>query len=263
MKKFLAFALAVLLVALSLSCIGCDTKKENVLTVYTEAGFPPYEFIYHNQLVGVDIAIMEKVAEKMGAKLEITDVDFNTIVGAVQSGKVDCGAAGITISDERKESVDFSIPYSSTEQYVLVSAENTAIHSLEDMKGKQIGVQNGTTSDLLIGNLISDGTLSDATLIPYNTPALAAAALDKIDAVVTDKLTAQIITKNNAKVKAFPLVHADGSTVCDVEEYGICVQKGNSELLAVINEVLTEIMNDGTLDAWIEQYSAMASESDG
>lgn len=260
MKKIVSILLAALLLLLSFTCLGCNAEKKGVLTVYTEAGFPPYEFIYNNKLVGVDIAIMEKVAEKMGVELEITDVDFNSIIGAVQSGKVDCGAAGITINAERLESVDFSIPYSSTEQYVIVSASNTSIATLEDLDGKKIGVQNGTTSDLLVDGLIKDGTIAGATLTPYNTPALAAAALDKIDAVVTDKLTAQIITQNSNTVKAFPLVRADGSAVAEVEEYGIAVGKGNSELVAVINEVLTEIMSDGTLDAWIEQYSAMATE---
>lgn len=259
MKKILSIVLVVLMLATTLSMFGCG-EKADTLTVYTEAGFAPYEFIYNGEIVGVDIAIMEAVAAELGKELVVTDVAFDTICTSVQNGKADAGAAGITIRPDRAEQVDFSIPYSSTEQYVIVKADNATIANLDDLKDKKIGVQQGTTSDMLIEGLITDGTLGAATLIPYTSPAVAAASMNKQDAVVTDKLTAQLIVANDSSLKAFALVKADGAPVSEVEEYGICVQKGNTELIEVINKVLTDLMANGTLDKWIEEYSAKAQE---
>ena len=269
MKKILSIALAAILLFGSIGLFGCekkttldDIKKNGKLIVYTEAGFPPYEFVSNNKLVGVDIAIMEKVAEKLGVTLEIQDVNFDSIIGAVQSGKANVGIAGITINAERSESVNFSIPYSSTEQYMIVAQDNNDITCVEDLAGKEVGVQNGTTSDLLVESLISDGSMSGAKVTPYNTPAMAAAAIGKIDAVVTDKLTAQIVCSGNAGLKAFPLVYKNGSVCGDVEQYGVAVTKGSDELLALINEVLNELLADGSIDKWVVEYSALA-QSDG
>ncbi len=268
MKKWISLFIIAAMLLTGLAFTGCSKKKSGldkikeagVLNVYTEAGFAPYEFIYNNELVGVDIAIMQAVADKIGVKLNVTDVDFNSIIAAVQTGKTDCGAAGITINAERLESVDFSKAYSSTAQYLIVAEDNNEITDVSGLAGKNVGVQNGTTSDLLVDSLIKDGTLTDTTLTPYTTAPLAAAAIGKIDAVVTDKLTAEIIVSNNAGLKAMPLVKADGTPVSEIEEYGIAVPKGNPELLAVINEVLDELSANGKLDAWIAEYSEKATE---
>lgn len=269
MKKILSLALAAVMLFSVLTMFGCGSKKTGldaikdagVLRVYTEAGFAPYEFTYTGgEIVGVDIEIMKAVADKIGVKLEVQDTNFDAIIGAVQSGKVDCGAAGITITPERQESVDFSIPYTQTEQYVIVAADNTTINYVEDLAGKNIGVQNGTTSDILVEGLIASGKLAGADLTSYNTPAVAAASIGKIDAVVTDKLTAEIIYNNNNGYKVFPLVNSDGTSVAEVEKYGICVAKGNDELLAVINEVLQELVDSGKISQWEQEYSEKATE---
>ncbi|MBR2965084.1 MAG: transporter substrate-binding domain-containing protein [Clostridia bacterium] len=257
MKKIISLILAVVL------CFGCAAAlascggTSNKLVVYTEAGFAPYEFFYNNEIVGVDIKIMEAVAAKLGKELVIEDVAFDSIIGAVKSGKANAGAAGITITAERAEEVDFSIPYSSTEQYVIVKADNTAITNLETLKGNRVGVQQGTTSDFLVSELIEDGSLAGSELTPYDAPAIAAAALGtKIDAVVTDKLTAQVIVdSSNGAYKTFKFTKADGSDVAEVEEYGIAVQKGNAELLAAINEVLEGLIADGSIAKWEKEYN--------
>ena len=258
MKKILSLVLAL---ALIICCFaGCGAKKDT-LTVYTEAGFAPYEFVYNNEIVGVDIEIVKAVAEELGKELVVKDVKFDTIVGAVKSGKADIGAAGITINDERKEEVAFSIPYSSTEQYVIVKADNTTIANLDNLKGIKIGIQNGTTSDFMIDGLIKDNTLAGSTIVPYDAPALAAAALgSKVEAVVTDKLTAQIIVDgSNGAYKTFKLVKADGSDAAEVEEYGICVSKENTELLKAINEVLQGLLDDGSVAKWEKDFNAKAA----
>ena len=260
MKKILSLVLVVLMLASVLCIAGCGGKDDNTLVVYTEAGFAPYEFIYNNEIVGVDIAIMNAVAEEMGKTLVITDVAFDTICTSVQSGKADIGAAGITIRPDRAEQVDFSIPYSSTEQYVIVPVANDTIKTLEDLKDKKIGIQNGTTSDMLVADLIAAGELGSAEIVPYTSPAVAAASMNKQDAVVTDKLTAQLIVANDSNLKALALVKADGTPAAEVEEYGIAVQKGNAELLEAVNKVLTELIANGTIDKWVEEYSAKAQE---
>ena len=263
MKKIVSLLLAVALLCGCVAMLGsCGGDEKNELVIYTEAGFAPYEFVYENKIVGVDIKIMEAVAAKLGKTLVVEDVAFDSIIGAVKSGKADAGAAGITITGERAEEVDFSIPYSSTEQYVIVKADNTTITNLETMKGKNVGVQQGTTSDFLVSELISEGGLAGSTLTPYEAPALAAAALGtKIDAVVTDKLTAEVIVaSSNGAYKTFKFTKADGSDVAEVEEYGIAVAKGNAELLATINEVLTELLANGSIAAWEKEYNDLYSQ---
>ena len=266
MKKIISLVLVAAALVLCLASCGASyktadqIKSEGKLVVFTEAGFAPYEFVSDNKIVGVDIAIMQAVADKLGVELVVTDVAFDTICAAVKSGKADVGAAGITIRDDRKESVDFSIPYSSTEQYVVVDKTNYIIKTLEDLKGKKIGVQQGTTSDFLVEDLISNGTLEGSYLTPYDAPAVAAASIGKIDAVVTDKLTAQIIESTNSNLKAFKLVKADGSDVAEVEEYGIAVSKGNESLLKVINETLEELLANGSIDKWVQEYTELANK---
>ncbi len=266
MKKTLSLILAALMLVSLFAFTGCgkkqtldSIKESGKLTVYTEAGFAPYEFMYENKIVGVDIEIMTKVAEKIGVELDIQDVNFNTICGAVKSGKCAVGAAGITINEERAQDVDFTVPYASTEQYVVLAVDNDTIKTVEDLKGKQIGVQEGTTSDLLINGLVTDGTLAGSTVTGYTAPAVAAASIGKIDAVVTDKLTAETIVANNeGKYQTFKLVKADGSDAAEVEQYGFAVAKGNEELLAVINEVVEELLKDGSIDKWTQEYTELA-----
>lgn len=272
MKKTLSLILAAIMIVATFALTGCssktktldDIKKSGKLVVYTEAGFAPYEFIYNNEIVGVDIEIMKAVAEKIGVKLEVTNVLFDTICTSVKSGKADVGAAGITITPDRQKTVDFSNAYSSTEQYIIVPADNDTVKSVEDLKGKKIGVQQGTTSDISVNKLITDKVLEGSSVITYDTPALAAASLpNKVDAVVTDKLTAQLIVKSNSNLKTFKLADKDGKDVCEVENYGIAVTKGSEELLAVINETIKELLDNGSIAKWTEDYSALVDADEG
>ena len=183
-----------------------------VITVYTESGFAPFEFISNGNIIGVDIAIMNEVAVKMGKKVDVKDVGFDTIPTCVSTSQGDAvGAAGLTINDERKEVVDFSnIYYSST--LVVVSAEKTAISSVKDLSGLKVGVQKGTSGDLIIsaaktstgyqyvtendaGDEVTVTVKVDAstTVSQYEQYALALADLKagRIDAILMDKLPAQ------------------------------------------------------------------------
>ncbi len=277
MKKTLILLLALLMIVSLSALAGCGKKTDQSLAgikeagklvVYTEAGFAPFEFVANGKVVGVDIAICEEIAKALDVELEIKDVAFNTILGAIESGKCALGAAGITITDERKEQVDFSIPYTTSKQYVVVKTDSP-INSYADLSGKKIGVQLGTSSDFLISDAIN-GTEDDdgnhvkgdfegsgATVSTYANPNLAAVNLEgnKLDAVVTDKLPAEMIVANsNGAYRCFEVVFADGSLTDEV--YGLCVAKGNTELLEEVNKVLNNLIETGKIDEFIVYYSS-------
>ena len=184
---------------------GSATDK---ITVYTESGFAPFEFLYEGKVVGVDIAIMSQVAVNMGKTIEIKDIAFDTIPTAVKTASgLAVGAAGMTINEERAAEVDFSsIYYSST--LVVVSAKDKSFDSVKDLAGLKVGVQEGTSGDLIIsaaktadGHVYEDGDGETVTVKidastevkQYKQYALALADLKngRIDAILMDKLPAQ------------------------------------------------------------------------
>ncbi|MBR3839264.1 MAG: transporter substrate-binding domain-containing protein [Clostridia bacterium] len=281
MKKIIA---VVLCVVLALACVGMTScgdaadkqsvdaiKKAGKLTMYTNAEFPPFEYMDGTEVKGVDVDIAQAIADKLGVKLEIHNVKFDTIIGSIQSGKGSIGAAGITVIEERKESVDFSIEYTTSKQYIIVAADST-VAKIEDLAGMKIGVQLGTTGDFIITDEINGyedgdgkavkGVLQDtgASVTTYNSAADAAIALNsgKIQAVVIDKLPAEIIAGNYENLKAIELVYADGSNT--EESYAICVAKGNESLLKVINEVIEELKANGKIDEFVIKHTGAASE---
>lgn len=279
MKKIIA---AVLCLVLVLACVGMTScksaaekqsvdaiKKAGVLTMYTNAEFPPFEYMKGTEVKGVDVDIAQAIADKLGVKLEIKNVKFDTIIGSIQSGKGSIGAAGITVTEERKESVDFSIEYTTSKQYIIVPTDST-VAKIEDLAGMKIGVQLGTTGDFIITDEINGyesdgeqqkGVLQDtgASVVTYNSAADAAIALNsgKIGAVVIDKLPAEIVAGNYDNLKAIELVYADGSNT--EESYAICVAKGNESLLKVINEVIEELKASGKIDEFIITHTGAAS----
>ncbi len=274
MKKILSLILAVLMLTAVFASCGAKKgqtldaiKESGELIVYTEAGFAPFEFVYNNEVVGVDIAICEEIAKEIGVELVVQDVAFNTILGAIESGKAAIGAAGITITEERAQQVDFSIPYTTSKQYIIVKTDS-AIASYADLAGKKIGVQLGTSSDFIITDAINgyeddngnhvagDFEGTGATVSTYANPNLAAVNLegDKLDAVVTDQLPAELIVNNsNGAYKCFELIYEDGSLTD--ETYGLCVAKGNTELLEVVNKVLENLIETGKIEDYIIYYS--------
>lgn len=275
MKKIIA---VVLCLVLALACVGMTScgdaadkqsvdaiKEAGKLTMYTNAEFPPFEYMEGTEVKGVDVDIAQAIADKLGVKLEIHNVKFDTIIGSIQSGKGSIGAAGITVTDERKESVDFSIEYTTSKQYIIVPADST-VAKIEDLAGMSIGVQLGTTGDFIITDEINGteegkGVLQDtgASVTTYNSAADAAIALNsgKIQAVVIDKLPAEIVAGNYENLKAIELVYADGSNT--EESYAICVAKGNESLLKVINEVIEELKANGKIDEFVIKHTGAAS----
>lgn len=185
--------------SVTLTFANLEDNTGDTLQVYTNAEFPPFDFRdEQNKVVGVDMYIMELVAEELNMKVNFNDIAFDAVIGKVAIEDNAIGASGITISDERKEEVDFSNAYFSTVQSII-SKDTEKFSTLEDLKGKKIGVQKGTTGWLLIDEAIKSGVLKDtgAEVITYDSGAVAYTALKagKCDAVVIDKLPANKLVK--------------------------------------------------------------------
>jgi polar amino acid transport system substrate-binding protein len=256
MKKI--FTLCLCLVAL-FAIASC--QKEEQLIVYTEAGFAPFEYISGNEIVGVDVDIMNKVGEKLGKKVVFKNVSFDIIVDTVSQGKLtNVGAAGLSITPERQEKVDFSKVYYQANLYVIYNKNagvaskemtdgNTGVYwsSLQTSKG--IGVQGGTTADFFLSDEVAKGgSLEGIKKTDFQDLGVAVSAIgNSIDYVIIDELPAKQLVKGNPNLECLPLYYEGGEGEQDelaFDEYAICVTKGQEDLLAAINEVLTELLEE-------------------
>ena len=229
-------------------------KANGVITMLTNAAFPPFEYLADELdangkpvVIGVDADIAAEIAADLGVKLEIVDMDFDSIVLAVQQGKGDFGAAGMTVRPDREEMVNFTIKYVKSAQYVLVQAGNTTITTAEDLKGKTIGVQMGTT-----GDFYASDEIEGATVVPYNDAVTASLDLanGRIDAVITDELPAKNIAASNDKLTILDLVLTE-------EEYAIAIAKEKTDLLEAVNKTLTRLIEEGKIDSFINQHMGL------
>ena len=247
-KKLLSL---VLVAAMALSVVACGGKKEEaapaaegkeVLVMATNAEFPPYEFYEGQEIVGIDAEIAAAIAEKLGYELKIEDMAFDSIIAAVSSGKADFGLAGMTVTEDRLTSVNFSDTYATATQVVIVT-EDSPITGVADLDGKKIGVQLGTTGDIYAGDI------ADATIERYNKGFEAVQALTqgKIDAVIIDNEPAKVFVAENEGTK---ILEEDFA----VEEYAMAIAKENIELLEKVNVALAELTEDGTLQAIVDKY---------
>ena len=219
------------------------TVTEGILTMGTNAAFPPYEYYEGDAIVGIDAEIAQAIAEKLGLSLEIVDMDFNSIITAVQSGKVDVGIAGMTVDPDRLENVDFTDSYATGVQVVIVP-EDSEIASVDDLEGKLIGTQEGTT-----GWQYCSEDYGDDMVIPYPNGATAVQALldGKVDCVVIDQQPALNFVEANEGLKILETEYA-------VEDYAIAVSKDNTGLRDAINTALNELIDDGTVQGILDKY---------
>lgn len=240
MKKFKLIFIFSIFILLS----GCGLKKDNQLVMATEAGFAPYEYYQDGKIVGVDIAIAEEIAKALGKELVIKDVSFDFLINEVKSGKADFAAAGISITDERKKQVDFTNEYTISNQVVIVRNDNQ-VTNFEQIKDKRIAVQLGTVADLYVSK-----NYKNATLIQHKKylSAVEDIKANKADCLIMDELPAKEIVKENKELKIL-----DGILFQD--KYGMIVKKGNDKLKKEINEVLNRMINDGTIDKLVIEYS--------
>lgn len=255
MKKFLALLLAS---AMVLGAAACSSKEEattettettetKTLTMGTNAEFPPYEYHEGDAIVGIDAEVAAAIAEKLGMELVIEDMAFDSIIPAIQAGKVDMGMAGMTVTEERLLSVDFSDTYATGVQVVIVK-EGSSITSVDDLfnGGYKIGVQTGTTGDLYTTWDLEDEGL--ATVERYNKGA------DAVQSLVTDKIDCVVI--DNEPAKAFVAAN-EGLVILDteyaVEDYAIAMAK-ESPLYEDVNNALKELIADGTVQTIVDKY---------
>ncbi len=227
------------------------TATEGVLVMATNAAFPPYEFVEGGEFAGIDVEIAEKIAEKLGMTLEIKDVEFGSIVGGVQTGKFDMGMAGMTVTEERLQSVNFSTSYATGIQVVIV-AEDSAITSLDDLKGDgsmKFGVQQDTTGDIYASDTAENGGYGEENVVRYKTGADAVQALKagKVDAVIIDNEPAKSFV---AAVEGLKILDAEWA----VEDYAIAIAKENTALLDAVNGALADLTADGTIAGIIAKY---------
>lgn len=220
-----------------------DAKGGDTLIMATNATFPPYEYYDGDDIVGIDAEIAQKIAEELGMTLEIEDMDFNSIITAVQSGKVDMGVAGMTITEDRLENVNFSDSYATGVQVIIVK-EDSDIQSPDDLEGKLIGVQESTT-----GHIYCSDDYGDENVIAYTSGANAIEALKtgKVDCVVIDNEPAKAFVNANEGIKILPTEYV-------TEDYAIAIAKDNDELLEKVNTALAKLKEDGTLQSIIDKY---------
>lgn len=225
-----------------------QAQSDNVIVMGTNAEFEPFEYRDGLEITGFDVEIAKKIAEKLGKELVVEDMAFDTLIMALNSDKVDFIAAGMTATDERKTQVDFSDSYFKSQQMIIVKADDTTITTADDLAGKKVGVQLGTTGDLFVS---TTEEIAEVAQFQAGTQAVMDLKNGKIDAVVIDAEPAKKMTEGQSDLKLLdaPFVQ---------EEYAIAVKKGNDEILAAINETLAAIKADGTYDEIYAKYFDVA-----
>jgi len=233
------------------SCSGGNT-----ITMATHAAFPPFEYVTDrnkalvDEFSGVDVAIAMEIAKETGKTLKVENMDFDSVLVAVPSGKVDFAAAGMTMNETRAKTMDFSDPYLVAVQYIIVKGDNTDINSAKDLVDKRVGAVTGYTGyDVCSADL----GIKDLQGFKQGVDAISELKNGKIDAVVIDSFTANALVAKNPDLKVI-----QDPTAFEDENYAIAVKKGNKELLDKINSVLKRLKDSGELDQLVQKYSEEA-----
>lgn len=227
------------------------TVSEGKLIVGTEAGFAPYEYMVGTDVVGVDMDIAQAIADELGLTLEVQNMDFDGALAAVQEGKVDLVLAGVSISGERAELMDFSDYYVDSTEVVVVNAANPALSTPtgEALNGMTIGVQQGNIADIWVSN--TENT-EPKDIIRYTKFAQAGVDLKngKIDCIVMDELPAKELVESSEGA----LMILEGEALFE-DQYAVALQKGNTDLTEVVNKVIGDLKASGEMDKIIEKHS--------
>lgn len=250
MKKMVKAA-ALVMAATMMAAVPVSAKE--TLVFGTNPEFPPFEFVTSEGVIdmfdGIDMAIAKKIAEDNDMDVAMENMEFDSLLVALQNNQVDAVIAGMTVTEERKEAVDFSTPYYTATQVMIVK-EDSDIAKAEDMADKKICVMQGYTGQVCM----------DEMGYPYEsfkkgTEAIMELMNDKCDVVVIDSATAQQYVNDNEGLKIVEDEEAFGA-----EEYAIAVQKGNTELLDKINASIEKMLEDGTISELAAQYAEVDAE---
>ena len=254
--KLIKYLLMFLLVGTMIFNTSCSN---DLLVVYTEVGFEPFEYIDKGKIVGVDVDIMNKVGERLGKKVFFENINFDIIIDVVREGKLtNVGAAGLSITEERLERVDFSIPYYQANIFVIYNIDNVnksfskvmsdgneGVYWSSLKTNKGIGIQTGTTADLFLSDeTVEGGSLENVKKTSYNSLDTAISDIGlNIDYVIIDELPAKKLVAGKDKLSCLPIYYqGELEDELAYDEYAIAVTKGQDELLKTINSVLEELL---------------------
>ena len=257
MKKIISLVMVLVMATAVFSACGSkssDSKSggdgKQVLSMATNAEFPPYEYVEGEDVVGIDVDIAQAIADKLGMELKVDNMNFDSIIPAITSGKDAIGAAGMTVTDERKKNVDFTDSYATGVQVVIVR-EDSKITDVKDLTTKgadnTIGVQLGTTGDIYCTSDIQDKRFGKVQQFNKGADAVQALVSGKIDCVVIDNQPAKEFVKANKGLKILDTEYV-------TEDYAIAVAKDNTELKDKINGALNELKADGTIQKILDKY---------
>ena len=226
------------------------TVADGKLIMATNATFPPYEYLEGTDVAGIDVDIANAVAQKLGLELEVDDMEFNSITESVKNGKADLGLAGMTVTEERLESVDFTVSYATGVQVVVV-AEDSAITSVDDLFAEganhQVGVQLNTTGDIYASDDIEGAGLGTVQRFSKHADAMQALLTGKVDCVILDNEPAKAFVEQLEGLKILDTKYA-------VEDYAAAMNKENKPLYEAVNNALQELIDDGTIAEIIAKY---------
>lgn len=256
LKKVIALSLALIMVIACMSACGSQkltvegVKKAGKLVIGTSPDFPPFESLSTDGKVeGIEIEIMELICKELGVELEIKQMDFDSVLPGVQTGKFDVGVSGISVTPEREKNTLFTIPYCLAAQAIVVTSDS-AITSKADLTGKTVSVQTGTTAEEFC---MKNGYTVKA--FAANADAETALTVGKVDAWVIDDLTAaEMVAAYNKDHPDAPLVILNEAMT--TEPYAFAFKQGGDDLVTKINEILNKLLADGTIAAIFEKYDA-------
>ncbi|NCB50848.1 MAG: amino acid ABC transporter substrate-binding protein [Clostridia bacterium] len=229
---------------------GFTTATEGYLTMATNAAFPPYEFYEGDTVVGIDAEIAQAIAEKLGLELKVDDMEFDSIITAVSGGKADIGLAGMTVTDERLEVVNFTESYATGVQVIIVP-EGSPITSVDDLFAEgasyTIGVQRNTTGDLYTTWDLEDAGLATIDRYSKGADAVMALVTGKVDCVVIDNEPAKAFVAENEGLSILGTEYIE-------EMYAGAMSKDNEALYEAVNAAMQELIADGTVQTIIDKY---------
>ena len=256
LKKIIALSLALIMASFCL--VACGSQKLTVesvqsagkLVIGTSPDFPPFEFLdADGNVVGIEIEIMQLICQELGVELEIKQMDFDSVLPGVQTGKFNVGVSGISVTPDREKNTLFTVPYCLAAQAIVVTSDST-ITCKADLEGKTVSVQTGTTAEEFC---MSNGYTVKA--FAANADAETALTVGKVDAWVIDDLTAaEMVAAYNEDHPDAPLVILDEAMT--TEPYAFAFAIGGDDLVERINEILNQLLADGTIAAIFEKYDA-------
>lgn len=234
-------------------------KAAGVLNVATSADFAPFEFHAlidgKDTIVGADIDMVNEIADRLGVEVNILDLDFNAVLTALQQGKADIAVSGISATDERKQTFDFTDNYFTPEQKLVVNKNNeSAFDSIESLSGKKVGAQKGSIQEMIVQDQLADSQLVSIAKVPNLVNELKQGSIDGL--VLESAVAESYVAQNDDLVITDVALEAS-----EGDSYAIALSKGSTELQEELNSILKELIEDGTIDEYVQKNTDLANEN--